>query len=294
MGVTQRRVRIDGGAWEVLTVATTKTFTGLTASSAHTIDAQAGDAAGNWSTSTSWSGSTAAPAVTATSPTDLAGLYYHFDLADPATVTVASGAVTKITTASRGTAGSTLSGAGAALDSASAATITTVSVNGLPAVRIPAATKIVTSSFPSPQPSFAAGATVFHVFKATAAPGASAGWVLANLPQAGISQGGYDTWRADGMGVGVGAVSDTNTTAGQTYVQVTTNDGAGTVKIWRTNWSTPYIETGRPAPGTHYFADLGGGSLTADHCQWGVYDRALSAGEVTSLMAWLKTRWGVA
>ena len=77
MGVTQRRVRIDGGAWEVLTVATTKTFTGLTASSSHTIDAQAGDAAGNWSTSTSWSGSTAAPAVTATSPTDLAGLYYY-------------------------------------------------------------------------------------------------------------------------------------------------------------------------------------------------------------------------
>ena len=116
VGVTQRRVRIDGGAWEVLTVATTKTFTGLTASSSHTIDAQAGDAAGNWSTSTSWSGSTAAPAVTATSPTDLAGLYYYFNLADPATITLSGAAVTAVAGAPRGADAATTPGAGLALN----------------------------------------------------------------------------------------------------------------------------------------------------------------------------------
>ncbi|MBP6526227.1 MAG: hypothetical protein KA249_12550 [Dermatophilaceae bacterium] len=62
VGVTQYRTRIDGGAWTV--GASPRTFAGLTASTSYTIDAQAGDAAGNWSVSDSWTGSTAAAAPT--------------------------------------------------------------------------------------------------------------------------------------------------------------------------------------------------------------------------------------
>ena len=62
VGVTQYRSRIDAGAWTV--GASPRTFSGLTASTSYTIDAQAGDAAGNWSVSDSWTGSTAAAAPT--------------------------------------------------------------------------------------------------------------------------------------------------------------------------------------------------------------------------------------
>lgn len=61
VGVTQYRSRIDAGAWSV--VASPRVFSGLSPSTAHTIDVQAGDAANNWSTSTSFSGSTAAASI---------------------------------------------------------------------------------------------------------------------------------------------------------------------------------------------------------------------------------------
>lgn len=293
VGVTQRRVRLDGGAWEVLTVATTKTYSGLTAGSAHTIDAQAGDAAGNWSTSASWSGSTAAPTITPLLPADLAGLYAHYDLSDSAKVTTTSGYVTSISQAALGASPSTLSGAGVApLNNPSAGSqIVTSTVNGLAAVRVPSTVNIGTSTFPSPQPAFTA-ATIFHVFKAVTLPTGITGWSLANLPQAGIGQGGTDGWQVTGLKASVGGTSDTNTVAGQTYVQVSTHSG-GVTTIYRSNWSTAVTEA-VAGPGTHYFVTMGGGGATLDHCQWGVFDRALSGAEVEGLMAGLKARWGVA
>ncbi len=57
VAVTQYRTRIDAGAWTV--GASPRTFAGLTAATSYTIDAQAGDAAGNWSPSATWTGSTA-------------------------------------------------------------------------------------------------------------------------------------------------------------------------------------------------------------------------------------------
>ena len=294
VGVTQRRVRLDGGAWEVLTVATTKTYAGLTAGSAHTIDAQAGDAAGNWSVSASWSGSTAAPTITPLLPADLAGLYAHFDMSDSAKVTTASGFVTSISQAALGASPSTLSGAGVApLNNPSAGSqIVTSTVNGLAAVRVPSTVNIGTSAFPSPQPAFTA-ATIFHVFKAVTLPTGITGWTLANLPQAGIGQGGTDGWQVTGLKASAGGISDTNTVAGQTYVQVSTHSG-GVTKIYRSNWGATVSSESVAGPGTHYFSYMGGGGATLDHCQWGVYDRALSGAEVEGLMAGLKARWGVA
>lgn len=58
IAVTQYRVRIDGGVWEVKTAAGSHTFGGLGIGTAHTIDAQAGDESGNWSPSTTWAGAT--------------------------------------------------------------------------------------------------------------------------------------------------------------------------------------------------------------------------------------------
>lgn len=61
-GVTQYRVQVDGGVWQV--TSGPATFTGLSASSTHVISAQAGDPFGNWSPSVSATVQTTAPPVT--------------------------------------------------------------------------------------------------------------------------------------------------------------------------------------------------------------------------------------
>lgn len=61
VGVSEYRIRIDGGAW-VTNATSPHVFTGLTANTAHTIDVQAYDAAGNMSAA-SWTGNTS-PEVT--------------------------------------------------------------------------------------------------------------------------------------------------------------------------------------------------------------------------------------
>lgn len=62
----QYRLRIDSGAWVSKSSAGTHTFTGLTAGTSHTIEAQqSADSGTTWSASSSWTGSTAAaPAPT--------------------------------------------------------------------------------------------------------------------------------------------------------------------------------------------------------------------------------------
>lgn len=94
--VTQYRTRIDGGAWTV--GASPRTFTGLTASTSYTIDAQAGDAAGNWSASDTWTGSTAAPASYA--PAAVGTLFFDYDASTGATLYASETNISQIADAS--------------------------------------------------------------------------------------------------------------------------------------------------------------------------------------------------
>lgn len=60
----QYRLRIDSGAWVSKSSAGTHTFTGLTAGTSHTIEAQQSTDGTTWSASASWTGSTASPPPT--------------------------------------------------------------------------------------------------------------------------------------------------------------------------------------------------------------------------------------
>lgn len=85
IAVTKYRTRIDGGAWtEAAAPMTPRAFTGLVTGSSHTIDAQAGDAAGNWSVSTSWTGTTYNPAA-------ITAIRGWWDADDASTFTFSSG-----------------------------------------------------------------------------------------------------------------------------------------------------------------------------------------------------------
>ena len=301
----------DGGAtWTAWQAASTYTHTGLAASTSYTLRHKVRDAAGHETLGSTVTQVTDAAPVVATAPDAIAGLYTHYDLSDAAKVTVTGGNVTAIVPAALGSSPSTKTGAGTqSLTSliTTGGTLAASTVNGLPAVRVPALSKIVSASYPTPQPSFATGATIFHVFKVVGDIAGGSSWTLGGLPNAVITQGGYSKWRNDAFNkyAGPASVSDTWTVGGGVYVQISvTNATAGGSRLYRSNRAAAGLAFNDvPAPGTHYYAEMVGGKTISgeviagdaiDHCQWGVYDRALTAAEVAGLMSYLKTKWGVA
>ena len=275
VGVTQYRSRIDAGAWTVGT--SPRTFTGLTASTSYTIDVQAGDAAGNWSPSATWTGSTAAASLT---PAAVGSLYAHYDASALSALTI-----------STGTSVSAWNDQGANNLDLVAATAQPeqVTLNGLPAVQFTAASsdrmRYVGGFLLPTTPGF----TVCGVIRSDSS---TAGYAVSSAngnlnlqPLALIFANGSVTADrprpATGTAVFFAAVVDA---AGVTFrIGSSTTTTAGTTTALGGNFALGAFYSGAGSD----FTDITVGET------W-VHNTALTGGQLDSLHAYAQAKWGVA
>lgn len=270
----------NGGAYSAWQSSATYAATGLTASTAYTCVHQTRDAASNVSTGASIVVTTSTASVLIPA---LSGRWAHYDLS-------VAGSATSIPSQA---CDSALAGAAATMSTVTAGPLTMTTVNGLNAVSVPAAGKISTSS--ATAATFANAATVVSVFRLNVDPDPVTDWRAFNAIQLQIYAGGYSDWRVDG-GASVSWHNGTGSdhwNAGTTYIMVITRD-TGTGKVYRNHGFATHTATGLAAISTQLNNELQAGpsGLGITHCEAAIFDRALTAGEVASLMSGLAAKWG--
>lgn len=295
IGVTQRRIRISAGAWEVLIdPVTTQTITGLTANTSYTIDAQAGDAAGNWSVSTSWTGSTASASAL---PDAVSDLWAWYDSSDASTITSSSGVVSAWASKNTGANGSTVGGSKPLLNNKTGTVTTGVhTINGLNGIEITGGSKIGNSTFFSPSGApLGQTLSVLSVYKMLGSYSAITNWSAVDIGGLRII-GGYSDWRVDTLRAVYGGPGTTRN-GGDLLVLHTGTYNTGVAKASRSNIPAIPDSSGLSTfDSTAYWQNLmGGASGTTGivHCETVIYSKVLTQAEINSVSTYLKAKWGV-